>query len=136
MIVIKLRRAISTQCIQNKTVPGTQYELYTHLLIETSAICPLDALCPLFSQAAQHTRRMLHHPVLFKCTDMSSLSLSTQFLPLRCPLWCLVHGRLYQYLMSKQTDHGTKGTETDILRSNDLSITLRDEREAAFLHKE
>lgn len=49
--------------MQNETVPGTQYELYTRVLIETSAICPLDALCPLFSQTAQHIRRMLHQPI-------------------------------------------------------------------------
>lgn len=49
--------------MRNGTVPGTQYELYTRLLIETSAICPLDALCPLFSQTARHTRRMLRQPI-------------------------------------------------------------------------
>lgn len=33
-------------------------------------------------------------------------------------------------------DRGTKGAETDILRSKDLNGALRDEREAAFLPKE
>lgn len=49
--------------MQNETVPGTQYELYTRLLIGTSAICPLDALCPLFSQTARHIRRTLRQPI-------------------------------------------------------------------------
>lgn len=54
--------------------------------------------------------------------------------------WCLIrcprHGRLDQYLMSKQMDRGTKGAETDILRSKDLNGAFRDKREAAFLPKE
>lgn len=92
-------------------MPGAWSELYTHLLIEISAVCPLDALCPLFSQTAQHAGRRLHRPALSERTVLSSLSMPTPFLLLQCTLWCLVQDRLYQYLVSEQMAHESKGTE-------------------------
>lgn len=132
--------------MQNETVPGTQYELYTRLLIETSAICPLDALCPLFSQTAgtlvEHSANQSNQFYLSAQTCLVYPYLTHVFL---CNAhygehWCLIrcprHGRLDQYLMSKQMDRGNKGAETDILRSKDLNGAFRDKRKAAFLPKE